>query len=68
MLTDSGCFKILISWGINDLLRRLLVVSGIHTAAYEVIFMRGVILNSSFMTVVSLPVFLGTAFDVPVYI
>lgn len=43
------------------------MVSGIHTAAYEVIFMRGVILNSNFMTVVSLPVFLGTAFDVPVY-
>jgi len=58
-LTKSGDFKILTSWEKDCLLRGILVISGIHIAAYEIISMRGVILNSNFVIAVSLPVLLN---------
>lgn len=40
MLTEYGCFKILSSWGKDCLLRGILVISGIHVAAYQIISVR----------------------------
>lgn len=67
VLIESECFKILTSWEKDCLLRGILVISGIHIAAYEIISMRGVILNSNFVTVVSLPVLVQLLLCLSIY-
>lgn len=56
VLRESGSFKILTSWEKDCFLRGMLVIRGIHIAAYEIISTRGVSFSSKFITVVSLPV------------